>query len=252
VPDSSSTSLSPGDVSLLVVEDEPVLRSALATLLTGNGYEVLTAATGREALHLAEARQPDVVLLDLGLPDLDGLDVCRHLRRWSHNPIIVLTADGAEDRKVAALDVGADDYVTKPFSIPELLARVRVALRHRRVIAGVVDDERLEVGDLRIDIAAHEAFAGTSRLDLSPKEFTLLTVLARNAGKVMTHRALLAQVWHDEAGGSQRLRPHVTLLRKKLGHGPRRPEIVTETAIGYRLLGPAGDDVDNPADLVDA
>jgi two-component system KDP operon response regulator KdpE len=232
-------------VRLLLVDDEPVLLKALGTVLEGHGYRVLMAASGRLALDLASRYPPDIVLLDLGLPDIDGVEVCRHMRLLTQNPIIVLTADDAEDRKIEALDVGADDYVTKPFSTPELLARLRVALRHQRFIARVVDDERLEVGDLRIDVAAHEATVGGQRLDLAPKLFALLTLLARNAGKLLTHRILLAQVWGVDSGSDrQRLRTHVAVLRKKLGTGPRRPEIVSESAIGYRLLLPESERVE--------
>jgi two-component system KDP operon response regulator KdpE len=150
-----------------------------------------------------------------------------------------VTADGSEERKVRALDEGADDYVTKPFSMPELLARVRVAARHRRQLASVIEDDCLEIGSLRLDIAAHEAWLDGARIDLAPKEFSLLTVLARNAGKLLTHRALLADVWGDrQAPGTQPLRTAVTTLRKKLEGGPQRPVLVTEPGVGYRLLRP--------------
>jgi two-component system, OmpR family, KDP operon response regulator KdpE len=224
---------------VLVVEDEPGLLRVLSTALGARGYRVTAVATGRAALDAATAEEPDIVVLDLGLPDIDGIDVCRHLRRWLRSPVIVLTADGSEERKVLALDEGADDYVTKPFSMPELLARVRVAARHRRVLASIVGDDCIELGSLRLDVAAHDAWLDGSRIDLSPKEFALLTVLARNAGKVLTHRALLAEVWGDRRSpGTQPLRTAVTTLRKKLEGGGQRPVLVTEPGIGYRLLGP--------------
>jgi two-component system KDP operon response regulator KdpE len=183
--------------------------------------------------------ESDVVLLDLGLPDMDGVDVCRHLRRWSRAPIIVLTADGEEDRKIRSLDEGADDYVTKPFSMPELLARVAVAARHRRALAAIVDHQYLEVGSLRVDVAAHTATLAGEPLDLPRKAFALLVLLARNAGSVMTHRTLVAQVWGDSTdANTQPLRTHVAMLRRRLGRASGTPRIVNEAGIGYRMLRP--------------
>ena len=179
------------------------------------------------------------MLLDLGLPDIDGVDVCRHVRRWSSAPIIVLTADGEEDRKIQSLDEGADDYITKPFSMPDLLARVRVAARHRRALAAVVDHHYLEVGSLRIDVAAHVAVLDDEELELSPKAFALLVLLARNVGSVMTHRALVAQVWGSSSeSNTQPLRTHVKLLRQKLGDRAGAPRLVSEAGVGYRLIHP--------------
>ncbi len=201
---------------------------------------MLTAATGADALDAVDASEPDVVLLDLGLPDLDGVMVCSHLRRWTTTPIIVLTADGAEDRKVQALDEGADDYLTKPFSVPELLARIRVAVRHRRALEGSVNAEMIEIGDLRIDVAAHVAVVGGQVLALTRKEFALLAILARNAGKVLTYRKLLVAGWGTASadGSTQGLRTHMAVLRRKLDHGPHRPSIVNESGVGYRLVLP--------------
>jgi two-component system KDP operon response regulator KdpE len=185
---------------------------------------------------MASASEPDIVVLDLGLPDIDGLDVCAQLRRWYRNPILVLSADGAEDRKVAALDLGADDYVTKPFSMPELLARLRVAQRHRRTTAALADDTVLRIGDLVLDSGARAATAGGEPLTLARKEFDLLEVLARNAGRVLTHRALQTHLWGSpEASRVASLRVHVNQLRTKLGTGPERPQLVTEPGVGYRL-----------------
>ena len=165
----------------------------LNTALRARGYRVTTAATGRAALDSASTQEPDIVVLDLGLPDIDGIEVCHHLRRWLRSPVIVLTADGSEDRKVEALDAGADDYVTKPFSMPELLARVRVAARHRKALAGLIDDDTIEVGSLRLDVAAHDAWLDGVHVDLTPRQFALLTLLARNTGRVLTHRTLLRE-----------------------------------------------------------
>jgi two-component system KDP operon response regulator KdpE len=181
-------------------------------------------------------KEPDVVVLDLGLPDIDGLDVCAHLRRWFANPIVVLSADGAEDRKVAALDLGADDYVTKPFSMPELLARLRVALRHRRTRAAIASDTVMALGDLLIDTGARSVRVDGDVVDLPRMEFELLDVLARNAGKVLTYGALQTHLWGlPDPARMAALRVHVRHLRTKLGAGPERPEIVTEPGVGYRL-----------------
>ncbi len=164
-----------------------------------------------------------MILLDLGLPDIDGIDVCRQLRRTSANPIIVLTADGAEDRKIDALDMGADDYVTKPFSMPELLARVRVALRHRQAVRGLPGTGgAIEVGALSIDLDAHLAHVHGQELRLTRKEFALLGLLAANAGRVLTHRAILDEVWGPDQT-LDTLRTHVTLLRRKIGDGAGHP-----------------------------
>jgi len=176
------------------------------------------------------------VLLDLGLPDGDGVDVCRRLRRWSTVPIIVITAEGSDERKVMALDEGADDYLTKPFSMPELLARVRVALRHRRA-AGMVDDNVLEVGDIRVDLPRHVVTVGGQLVDLTPKEFAFLALLARHAGKVLTHRNILAEVWGPTAvGETQYLRVYANQIRKKLAEDAARPRLITEPGVGYRLV----------------
>jgi two-component system, OmpR family, KDP operon response regulator KdpE len=227
------------EASLLLVEDELPLLVALAASLEAAGYSVRTATAGGEALDRINETEPDVVVLDLGLPDLDGVDVCRRLRRWSSVPVIVLTADGAEDRKVQALDEGADDYLTKPFSLPELLARVRVALRHRRALVPVVEGAELQIGDLTVDVAGHVAIVSGHELPLTRKEFALVALLARNAGRVLTYRKVLAVVWGvDAEAGTQALRTLVATARKKLGEGPRRPRIVNESGVGYRMVGP--------------
>jgi two-component system KDP operon response regulator KdpE len=224
--------------TILVVEDDPSVTRVVSAALRARGYKVATAATGETALTSVEQAAPSVVLLDLGLPDIDGLEVCRRLRAWSSVPIIVVTAEGADQRKVLALDDGADDYVTKPFSMPELMARIRVALRHRRA-AGLVDQTRLEVGDLQIDYAEHRVTVGGREVDLSPKEFSVLGLLARHAGKVLTHRAILQEVWGpDSAAETQYLRVYAGQLRKKLDDDPTRPRLVTEPGVGYRLVDP--------------
>jgi two-component system KDP operon response regulator KdpE len=237
---------------VLVVDDEPPIARALGAALKARGYRVEVATTGQQALDQTALRAPAAVILDLGLPDLDGMDVLRRLRDWSDVPVIVLTAEGADDRKVRALDDGADDYVTKPFSTPELLARLRVALRHRQVAtvaagtggpAGATGPPVLEVGDVRIDLPHHTAEVGGCRLDLTPKEFAFLALLARHAGKVLTHRMILQEVWGPEYGTeSEYLRVYASQLRKKLAEDPARPRLVTEPGVGYRLI-----DRDSPA-----
>ena len=229
--------------TILVVDDEPGIVRALTAALRARGHEVLSAATGAEALHAAATGGPAVVILDLGLPDIDGIEVCRRIREWSEMPIIVLTAEGAEARKVEALDEGADDYVTKPFSTPELLARVGVALRHRRSRAAGDEDSVLTVGDLRVDIARHRAAVGERVLELTPKEFAFLVTLARHPGRVITHQHLLGEVWGPAyKTETQYLRVYASQLRKKLQDDPDRPYLVTEPGVGYRLVDPSAPD----------
>ena len=233
------TTNDPGPL-ILVVDDEPAILRALSTALTARGFRVEVATNGQEALDRTALVSPAVVVLDLGLPDIDGIEVLRRIRGWSEVPVVVLTAEGAEDRKITALDDGADDYVTKPFSTPELLARLRVALRHRRRASDPADSGDppvLEVGDIRVDLPHHSASVGGRRLDLTPKEFGFLSMLARHAGKVLTHRMILQEVWGPEYGTeSEYLRVYASQLRKKLEEDPVRPRLVTEPGVGYRLI----------------
>jgi len=225
--------------AVLVVDDEPAIVRALTAALDARGYRSVSAGTGGEALSLAATQRFEVIILDLNLPDLDGVEVCRRIREWSRTPIIVLTVEGAEDRKVSALDEGADDYLTKPFSMPELLARVRVALRHREG-PPAVEDTVFEVGDVRIDVARHEVTVGTDSIDLTPKEFDFLALLARHPGRVLTHRTILQEVWGPQYGTeTQYLRVYASQLRKKLKDDPAAPRLVTEPGVGYRLVDPA-------------
>jgi two-component system, OmpR family, KDP operon response regulator KdpE len=224
---------------VLVVDDEPALLRAVGAALRARNYEVDTAATGQAAIDAVALEAPDLVVLDLGLPDLDGIEVCRRVRQWSDVPIVVLSAEGSEDRKVLALDEGADDYVTKPFSTAELLARIRVALRHRpRAAPG--DDAVLDVGDVTVDLAHHEVTVAGRKVELTPKEFGFLALLARWPGRVLTHRTILQEVWGPEYGSeTQYLRVYASQLRKKLEDDPARPRLVTEPGVGYRLVDPA-------------
>jgi two-component system, OmpR family, KDP operon response regulator KdpE len=225
---------------ILVVDDEPQILRALQTNLRGAGYEVFTADTAEAALAEAAARQPDAVILDLVLPDGSGTDVCRELRTWSSAPVIVLSAVGDEGEKVAALDAGADDYVTKPFGIDELLARLRASLRRVEPTGEPV----ITIGDLTIDLEKRSVTVGGERVQLTPHEFALLAMLARNPGKLLTHSAILREVWGPQYGReSHYLHVYVSQLRRKIEPDPTRPRyLLTEPGAGYRLVVPSGPD----------
>jgi two-component system, OmpR family, KDP operon response regulator KdpE len=232
---------------VLVVDDERGIRRAVGAGLEARGYEVRHAATGREALDATALEDPDVIVLDLGLPDIDGVEVCRRIRSWSDVPIIVLTAEGSDERKLRAFDEGADDYVTKPFSMPELVARVGVALRHRPTAARRTDETVLDVGDLRVDLFRHQVTVAGRDVDLTPKEFDFLALLARWPGRVLTHRMILQEVWGAEYGTeTQYLRVYASQLRKKLEDDPARPRLVTEPGVGYRLVEPGEETGNSP------
>ena len=224
---------------ILVIEDEPPLRRYLRATLQSYGYRVEEAATGQEGKDLVARLAPDVVLLDLGLPDLDGLDLAQELRGWSTVPIIVVSARGKEEDKIRALDMGVDDYLTKPFGSGELLARVRVALRHSAAVAGTATEALAEIGPLRMDFASRQVTMDGVEVHLSPNEYALLAVLVRHAGKVLTHRQLLHEVWGGVASAQPTyLRVYMANLRKKLEADPARPRLlITEPGVGYRLKG---------------
>ena len=220
---------------VVLIEDEPQIRRFLRTTLTGHGYRLFEAATGAEGLIEAASRQPDVVLLDLGLPDVDGLEVIRRLREWTTVPIIVLSARGQEADKVAALDIGADDYVSKPFGVEELLARLRVAIRHKAGVAR--EDAVFTSGDLRVDLGRRHVYVRGSEVKLTPTEYRLLTTLVRHAGRVLTHRQLLKEVWGpNQVEDAHYLRVFMTHLLRKIEENPARPRhLLTEAGVGYRL-----------------
>lgn len=229
---------------ILLVDDEPAIQRAVGPLLRSRGYEVEVAATGADALSLASARVPDLVVLDLGLPDIEGTEVCRRLRGAFAMPIIVLSARGSEADKVQALDLGADDYVTKPFGPEELLARIRVALR--RVTTGdTADAGVLVVGDLSIDYDRRRVVRDGSEIRLTPKEFELLSLLARSHDRVLTHRAILAAIWGGNAVEQpEHLWTLVAQLRRKIEIDPANPRyLISEPWVGYRFT--TGD---SPAD----
>jgi two-component system KDP operon response regulator KdpE len=212
----------------------------LTLALTARGYGVIAAATGEEGISSAALETPDLIVLDLGLPDLDGVEVCRRLREWTETPIIVLSADGTESRKVEALNEGADDFVTKPFGIAELEARMRVALRHRGRGERVVDAPVLDVGPLRIDLARRVVTVDGAPVTLTAREFDVLAFLARHQGRVITHRMLLEEVWGPEyADGPHHLRVYANHLRKKIEADPAHPVLlVTISGVGYQLVAP--------------
>jgi two-component system, OmpR family, KDP operon response regulator KdpE len=227
--------VTPGPL-IMVIEDEPQVRRFLRATLESHGYRLVEVTTAHEALAQATTRIPDVVLLDLGLPDLDGIEVVGRLREWATMPIIVVSARGKEEDKIHALDAGADDYLTKPFGAGELLARIRVALRHRG--RGAAPEEPVfTTGELRVDAARRQVFVGEREVHLTPIEYKLLQLLVRNAGRVMTHRLLLEQVWGPaHAGQTHYLRVFMGQLRQKLEAEPARPRwLVTEPGVGYRL-----------------
>ena len=233
-------SAQPGPL-VLVVEDELPMRRFLRAALEAHGFRLVEAETAAAGEIAATSHNPDLVLLDLGLPDRDGLELVRRLRGWTQRPILVLSARGREADKVEALDAGADDYLTKPFGMGELLARRRVALRHAARSAGEPEDAVLELGPLRIDFARREVAVDGREVRLTPIEWNLLALLARHAGKVLTHRQILREVWGPSSGHqTHTVRVHMAALRRKIEADPARPRLlVTEPSVGYRLRDPA-------------
>lgn len=222
---------------VLVIEDEPQIRKFLRACLDAQGFSVEEAESGEQGLAMAANRRPEAIVLDLGLPDIDGVDLIRRLREWSGLPIIVLSARTQESDKIRALDAGADDYVTKPFGVGELLARLRVAMRHAAIVEGTNAATSIESGELKIDLAARRVTMSGKEIHLTPTEYRLLAELAKHAGKVLTQRHLLKEVWGP--GYSDRphyLRIYMANLRAKLEADPAQPRrLLTETGVGYRL-----------------
>jgi two-component system, OmpR family, KDP operon response regulator KdpE len=229
---------------ILIIEDEPQVRRYLRTSLPPQGYDVLEAATGDEGLRRASVEVPDLVLLDLGLPDLDGLEVARRLRGWSEAPIVVLSARGQEWQKVEALDAGADDYLTKPFGFAELLARIRAALRRAARLQGGQSESVFVSGPLRVDLAARQVQLDGAEIHLTPIEFKLLATLVKYAGKVVTQKQLLEAVWGPRRGAQAHyLRVYMAHLRRKLEPDLARPRLfMTEAGVGYRLRRDPGEE----------
>jgi two-component system KDP operon response regulator KdpE len=231
--------MSETDPLILIVDDEPQILRALKTILAANHFRVQAAATGEQALVLAAAQEPDIIILDLTLPDMDGTQVCEQIREWSAVPIIVLSVRDSEKDKVLALDKGADDYLTKPFGIEELMARIRVALRHAQKLTGNKETV-IKAGMLTIDLARHIVMRDGEELKLTATEFKLLAYLAAHPDRVLTHQAILNHVWGEvETDHLEYLRVYIGQLRKKIETNPENPQIlVTDSGVGYRFKLP--------------
>lgn len=223
-------------LQILIIEDEAQIRRFLRGSLEGHGYAALEATSGQQGIEQAVQLQPDCIILDLGLPDMEGLDVLRRIRAWSVVPVVILTARGQEQEKITLLDAGADDYLTKPFGVGELLARIRAALRRTSGISAS-ETPVITIGDLCIDLVHRKIVRGSEEIHLTPIEYRLLGVLARNLGRVVTQRQLLQEVWGPEYTDSPHyLRIYMQHLRHKLEHDPARPRyLLTEPGVGYRL-----------------
>jgi two-component system KDP operon response regulator KdpE len=221
-----------------MIEDEAQMRRFLRASLASNGYQVVEAETAQDGITQAAARNPDLILLDLGLPDQDGLVVTQRLREWSKTPVIVISARGREEDKISALDAGADDYLTKPFGVGELLARIRVALRN--AARGELGTSQFAVGELKVDLARRQVLVSGTEVHLTPIEYKLLATLIKHAGRVITHRQLLREVWGPNSSEqTQYLRVYMGQLRHKLEANPSRPQfLMTEPGVGYRLKTP--------------
>lgn len=219
---------------ILVVDDETSIRRYLRAALSAQGFTIYEAADGQEALNAVVSNHPDLIILDLGLPDFDGIEVTRRLREWSQTPIIILSVREAENDKIAALDAGADDYLTKPFGTGELMARIRVALRR---MMGTPDEPVLQVDNLKMDISRRLVTVGDNQISLTPIEYEILRLLLQNAGKVLTHRQLLKQVWGTAYESEMHiLRVNISNLRRKIEPDPSRPHyLLTEPGVGYRI-----------------
>ncbi len=222
---------------ILLIEDEPQMRRFLRVTLQSHGYGLIEAITGQDGLAQAATRNPDIVLLDLGLPDCDGLEVLSEIREWSQTPVIILSARGQEQDKIKALDAGADDYLTKPFGAGELLARIRVALRHIDTQQSGQTEPVFVIDTLRVDLSKRQVFIKDTEVHLTPIEYRLLTYLIKNAGKVVTHNQLLKEVWGPAyAGQTHYVRVYMGMLRHKLEEDPSRPRFfINEPGVGYRL-----------------
>ncbi|MCF7914569.1 MAG: response regulator [Spirochaetaceae bacterium] len=225
---------------ILIVEDDPPIKNFLRTSLKNHGYRLLLVEKGGEAISMTASHMPDLILLDLGLPDIDGIEVIRQLRSWSRIPVVVVSAREQERSKIEALDSGADDYLTKPFSIGELLARIRVALRHSQIGASEnpLQNTEFRVGDLVVDMEHRRVKTNGKAVHLTPTEYKIVALLAKHAGKVLTHRFILKEIWGPSSvGESQYLRVFMANLRRKIEPDPTQPRyLITEIGVGYRLL----------------
>lgn len=224
---------------ILVIEDEEVICNFITAILNSNGYQVIKSNTGKEGLSMAASYSPDVILLDLGLPDLDGVEILKSIREWSKIPVVIVSARGHEREKVEALDLGADDYIVKPFGTSELLARIRTALRHSPQSMGTEAQgiEKIIVGELEIDFKKRLVFLAGKIVHLTPVEYKILVLLSKNAGKVLTHDYIMRDVWGLYAGDSHTLRVNMANIRRKIEVNPGEPKyILTEMGVGYRMI----------------
>ena len=224
---------------VLVVEDEDAICNFISAVLTSNDYQVVKAKTGKEGISLFTSHAPDIVLLDLGLPDIDGAEVLKSIRRWSETPVIVVSARGHEREKVAALDFGADDYIVKPFGTSELLARIRTAIRHSsKAISGeTIGDEKITIGELEIDYGKRVVSLSGKKIHLTPVEYKILVLLSKNAGKVLTHDYIMKEIWGLYGSDSHTLRVNMANIRRKIEANPGAPKyILTEMGVGYRMI----------------
>jgi two-component system KDP operon response regulator KdpE len=224
---------------VLVVEDEDAICNFISAVLTSNDYQVVKAKTGKEGLSLFTSHAPDIVLLDLGLPDIDGAEVLKSIRQWSETPVIVVSARGHEREKVAALDFGADDYIVKPFGTSELLARIRTAIRHSsKAISGeTIGDEKITIGELEIDYGKRVVSLSGEKIHLTPVEYKILLLLSKNAGKVLTHDYIMKEIWGLYGSDSHTLRVNMANIRRKIEANPGAPKyILTEMGVGYRMI----------------
>ncbi|AKG36241.1 MULTISPECIES: response regulator [Paenibacillus] len=225
-----------GKILILVVEDEAGISTYISTVLNSNDYAVLRTDKGEEAVSLAASHHPDLMLLDLGLPDIDGIEVLRRVREWSSMPIVVVSARGHEREKVEALDLGADDYITKPFGTSELLARIRTAIRHNRQGEGSPAQEKISIGQMSIDYEKRTVTVEGREIHFTPIEYKIITLLARHAGKVLTHDFLIREIWGPYTNENQTLRVNMANIRRKIEANPAEPKyIVTEVGVGYRM-----------------
>ena len=228
---------------ILVVEDEKSIAHFISTVLNNNGYEAMRARTGQEALAMVSSHCPDLIILDLGLPDMDGMELLKNIRSWSGLPIVVVSARSHERDKVAALDAGADDYLTKPFGTAELLARVRTAIRHTRTVSGnseIALQGTYSVGDLVVDFNKHQALVRGENVKLTLSEFRIVSLLAKHAGKVLTYDFIMKELWGPRAGeDNQILRVNMANIRRKIEDNPAEPKyLFTEVGVGYRIAEP--------------
>ncbi len=224
---------------ILIVEDEEAISNFISAILTSNDYNILKASKGKEAISMAASHRPDLILLDLGLPDMDGLEVLRTMRNWTGIPVVIVSARGHESEKVEALDSGADDYITKPFGSSELLARVRTALRHGQNVAGnpFVKSDKLAVGELEIDYGKRMVTLSGNEVHLTPIEYKIIVLLSNNIGKVLTHDYMIKEIWGSYTNEIQALRVNMANIRRKLETNPGEPKyIVTEVGVGYRMV----------------